>query len=155
MTQTLCDCGSTKPYHECCGPLISGKAKAVSPEELMRSRYTAFCKKKSQYLMETRHPDNRYPNDLEAIRQTMERTQWLGLKILKYDKNRVPGKDGAVEFVAFYKTDDVGQLHERSHFVMEGDTWYYQEGQLLEPVKLQRNEPCFCGSGKKYKKCHG
>jgi len=23
------------------------------------------------------------------------------------------------------------------------------------PVKIGRNEPCFCGSGKKYKKCHG
>ncbi|WP_446027740.1 SEC-C metal-binding domain-containing protein [Lelliottia amnigena] len=21
--------------------------------------------------------------------------------------------------------------------------------------KLGRNEPCYCGSGKKYKKCHG
>ena len=23
------------------------------------------------------------------------------------------------------------------------------------PVKIGRNDPCFCGSGKKYKKCHG
>jgi hypothetical protein len=24
-----------------------------------------------------------------------------------------------------------------------------------EEPKLGRNDPCFCGSGKKYKKCHG
>jgi hypothetical protein len=24
-----------------------------------------------------------------------------------------------------------------------------------ESPKLGRNDPCFCGSGKKYKKCHG
>jgi uncharacterized protein YecA (UPF0149 family) len=24
-----------------------------------------------------------------------------------------------------------------------------------EAPKLGRNDPCFCGSGKKYKKCHG
>jgi uncharacterized protein YecA (UPF0149 family) len=24
-----------------------------------------------------------------------------------------------------------------------------------ETPKLGRNDPCFCGSGKKYKKCHG
>jgi hypothetical protein len=24
-----------------------------------------------------------------------------------------------------------------------------------ERIKLGRNEPCYCGSGKKYKKCHG
>ena len=23
-----------------------------------------------------------------------------------------------------------------------------------EAMKLERNEPCWCGSGKKYKKCH-
>jgi preprotein translocase subunit SecA len=29
-----------------------------------------------------------------------------------------------------------------------------QQGNSSEP-KLGRNDPCFCGSGKKYKKCHG
>jgi preprotein translocase subunit SecA len=34
-----------------------------------------------------------------------------------------------------------------------------REGQKLQPVqveeKIGRNEPCPCGSGKKYKNCHG
>jgi len=27
--------------------------------------------------------------------------------------------------------------------------------QVINPGKIGRNDPCFCGSGKKYKKCHG
>jgi uncharacterized protein YecA (UPF0149 family) len=37
--------------------------------------------------------------------------------------------------------------HEHSHAVQEP----YRRA---EP-KPGRNEPCFCGSGRKYKKCHG
>ena len=37
---------------------------------------------------------------------------------------------------------------------------YYEEPQRIEQVKrdepkVGRNDPCPCGSGKKYKKCHG
>jgi preprotein translocase subunit SecA len=28
-------------------------------------------------------------------------------------------------------------------------------GALPDIQKIGRNDPCFCGSGKKYKKCHG
>jgi preprotein translocase subunit SecA len=27
--------------------------------------------------------------------------------------------------------------------------------QILKNKKIGRNEPCFCGSGKKFKHCHG
>jgi len=26
---------------------------------------------------------------------------------------------------------------------------------IKKPRKIQRNDPCLCGSGRKYKKCHG
>lgn len=31
----------------------------------------------------------------------------------------------------------------------------FVNGQLKEVPVVRRNEPCPCGSGKKYKKCHG
>ncbi|WP_425430029.1 SEC-C metal-binding domain-containing protein [Desulfamplus magnetovallimortis] len=37
----------------------------------------------------------------------------------------------------------------------ENDKWYYVDGVLLEPIKIGRNEPCWCQSNKKFKKCHG
>lgn len=30
-----------------------------------------------------------------------------------------------------------------------------QQGTVVVPAKVGRNEPCWCGSGKKYKRCHG
>jgi preprotein translocase subunit SecA len=30
-----------------------------------------------------------------------------------------------------------------------------QQGTIVAAEKVGRNEPCPCGSGKKYKKCHG
>ena len=30
-----------------------------------------------------------------------------------------------------------------------------QQGTIVATDKVGRNEPCPCGSGKKYKKCHG
>jgi len=30
-----------------------------------------------------------------------------------------------------------------------------RQGTIIAEAKVGRNEPCPCGSGKKYKKCHG
>jgi SEC-C motif-containing protein len=50
--------------------------------------------------------------------------------------------------------------HERSEFKKRDGQWYFMDGKLVqEPVraadKVGRNDPCPCGSGKKYKKCCG
>jgi SEC-C motif-containing protein len=64
-----------------------------------------------------------------------------------------------VEFRALYRTiTGMGVLHERSRFLYEDGCWYYVDGELIEDGALRsgktgRNEPCPCGSGKKYKKC--
>ncbi|HTU97567.1 MAG TPA: SEC-C metal-binding domain-containing protein, partial [Solirubrobacteraceae bacterium] len=45
-----------------------------------------------------------------------------------------------------------------------GEAQYAEDGPPAEPVQqrvvdeseqIGRNDPCWCGSGKKYKKCHG
>lgn len=118
----------------------------------MRSRYSAFCLGLVDYLIETTHPSKRQPDEREALNRTIAETQWLGLKILAHKQT----KDLAeVEFVAFYQDDKIGQLHERSRFSREAGRWYYHDGLFLPPIKLGRNDTCFCGSGKKIKHCHG
>jgi SEC-C motif-containing protein len=46
-------------------------------------------------------------------------------------------------------------LHEKSRFIKEEGKWFYLNGTVMPriSVKIGRNEPCPCGSGKKYKKC--
>lgn len=117
----------------------------------MRSRYSAFCLNKIDYLMNTLHPDFRKNDDKESLKLTIEQTNWLGLKIIGSDTQ---GNNATVEFVAFYQENPIGQMHELSRFVKVDMHWLYADGDFLAPIKLSRNEPCFCGSGKKLKKCH-
>ena len=153
--KATCYCGNQKFYEECCFPFISGSLKPEIPEQLMRSRFSAFCIKDIEYLISTHHPSVRQLNQREILAQTIHETQWLGLKVLEIDKSRMNQGIGYVEFIAFYKSIEEGQLHENSKFIYENGQWYYFDGVLLDPVKISRNEPCWCGSMKKFKKCHG
>lgn len=153
--KSTCYCGSQKFYEDCCYPFLSGESKPAIPEQLMRSRYSAFCIKDIDYLISTHHRSKRQLNEREILTQTIHETQWLGLKILKTDKSQISQGVGYVEFVAFYKSTGEGQLHENSKFIFENGQWYYLDGVTLDPLKFGRNEECWCGSEKKYKKCHG
>ena len=43
MHRPECPCGSGTPYDACCGVLHRGERQAATPEELMRSRYSAYA----------------------------------------------------------------------------------------------------------------
>lgn len=147
-----CPCGSRKIFKECCEPFHEGRSLPQSPEALMRSRFSAFFLKKADYLLATLHPENHAQNEKQLIEFSMQNTKWLSLRILK-TKLKLPC-DGWVEFVAFSEGNPVEQLHENSHFKFQNGRWYYTTGVQLPPIKLQRNDDCWCGSGKKLKKCH-
>lgn len=147
-----CPCASGLSYAECCQPLHQAEKTAQTAEALMRSRYSAFCLGEVDYLLDTLHPSKRHPGEREALRESIETTQWLGLKVMDHKQ---AGDRAEVEFVAFYEDAPFSQLHERSRFTREAGRWYYHDGLLLPAIKLGRNEPCFCGSGKKLKHCHG
>ena len=154
--KTDCYCGSQKDYDNCCWPFLTGRARPENPEQLMRSRYSAFCIKDIDYLISTHHPSMQTPDERDILTRTIHETQWLGLKVLRIEKEQSDQGVGYVEFVAFYKTNyTTGQLHEKSKFTHENDQWYYLDGLLMDPLKFGRNDPCWCGSNKKYKKCHG
>ena len=57
------------------------------------------------------------------------------------------------EFKAYYILNDrIELLHEKSTFVFINDEWKYQDGVLYD-TQIAKNEICFCGSKKKYKRC--
>jgi SEC-C motif-containing protein len=100
-------------------------------------------------------------------------SEWLGLKIISTAKGGVGDKVGTVEFVASYKQkNQVLNHHEISQFRKTNDgKWLFVSGESLpgdgadeapapkretmvrESQKIGRNDPCLCGSGKKYKAC--
>ena len=149
---TLCPCKSNKAYQVCCQPLHTGDVIANNAEQLMCSRYSAFVLKNIPYLIATLHPSQRENDDECVLKKTMDETQWLGLKIIKHKQQ---GSTATVEFIAFHQgKSDIEQLHEKSNFILENTLWFYVDGEILPAVKQSRNELCFCGSGKKIKKCH-
>lgn len=120
----------------------------------MRSRYSAFHKGEIDYLLRTRHPAYRALDSRESLQASIEATHWRSLRVINSAQRADAGE---VEFVAFYSSasESPGQIHEHSQFIREGQQWYYVTGVHLPPLKLHRNDGCWCGSGKKLKKCCG
>jgi SEC-C motif-containing protein len=142
----MCICGNERSYSECCGAIIEAKRSASTPEELMRSRYSAYVRANAEYLLASTVKENRYPGDIELIKEFSTSVEWLKLGVL----NAV---NDTVEFKAYYKDkESIQVLHEKSNFVKEDGVWRYKDGELYK-TKVERNESCPCGSGKKFKKC--
>ncbi len=151
-----CYCGLPTIFKQCCEKFINQSKIPETAEQLMRSRFTAFKLQRFQYLVDT------YQTKLPLKTSDFDTSiQWLGLKVIAIDRGEKSDSQGFVEFVAFYqsvKPEHLGkfeQLHEKSYFEKIDDKWFYINGAPLVKIKLVRNEPCFCNSGKKYKKCHG
>lgn len=151
-----CPCDPQKTFEECCGLYLNGKAVSPTAETLMRSRYSAYVKKDHNYLLRTWHTSSR---PTEESLDMPDNFSWTGLEILDTEAGGTEEQSGTVEFVAHYQTSSItNRLHEKSSFVREDGQWYYVDGKTLssQPVRSEkkgRNDPCPCGSGKKYKKC--
>jgi len=150
-----CPCGSEKSYQECCEPLHMGQARAKTAEQLMRSRYSAFSKGLVEYLLKTLHPSKRNENVQFSLLNTLNTCQWLKLELLDTIAGTVEDNIGFVEFVAYFMEKKVSAMQEKSRFIKEEGIWFYVDGETKKPEPPGRNEPCWCGSGKKSKKCHG
>ena len=174
-----CPCGSGLELKACCEPLIAGRSRPETAEQLMRSRYTAYTQVDVEYLERTIAPESRNDFDREECRKWASQSKWKGLKILRTEGGSSSDDTGTVEFVATYSQAGKGvDHHEVSQFrkakngqwlFIDGDSHTHAEGEghhhhhpakkvethrRTEP-KVGRNDPCPCGSGSKYKKCCG
>ena len=158
---THCPCGSGHPHDACCGPYLAGDG-APTAEALMRSRYAAFVLGNIDYLGETLAPDIRHEFDPIEAASTVENADWQGLEIRKLSQGGVEDTEGRVEFVARFRLGKEQRLHHEDCEFQKIDGRWYVSGGIVDPKqptrqvsKVGRNEPCPCGSGKKYKKCCG
>ncbi len=157
----LCACGSQRSYEQCCEPVVKGIRPAETAEELMRGRYTAYAKGAVEFILSSTHPDRRSECDEKAIRSWSANSVWQGLEIVSTEKGTADDVDGKVEFIANFTEERIKKsLHETGSFVKIDGSWFYVDGEIHPPKpfvrqedKVNRNDPCPCGSGKKYKKC--
>lgn len=158
---TTCACGSGRPFADCCQPFLNGDARPQTAEQLMRSRYTAFSTESIDYLQETLTPETQHEFDRTHVTEWAQASEWTGLDVLSVDKGGPDDSEGWVEFVARFSLNGKSHAHHETGYFRKIDgIWYYESGisgprTVRNGPKIGRNDPCPCGSGKKYKKCCG
>jgi SEC-C motif-containing protein len=127
----------------------------------MRARYSAYAKCAIDFIIASTHPDRRQECDEKAIKSWSANSDWTSFEIVSTEKGQDSDNEGKVEFIARFTEDRMKKtLHETGTFKRVDGNWYYSDGTVHPPKpfvrqddKLNRNDPCLCGSGKKYKKC--
>lgn len=115
-----------KGYANCCQPFHTKKATPQTPEQLMRSRYSAYVKKEMKYLFATHHPSTLDPQMMSEAKSWADQVKWLGLEVVQFLK-----KKNTVEFKADYLLNgEKHRHHEISRFVFEQGRWFYVDGEI-------------------------
>lgn len=155
---TACPCASGLAFDQCCGPVIAGRP-AETPLALMRARYSAFIQGEIAFLAATLAPEKRAAMDEAEVARSAKDAEAAGFEVIAADGE---GDEAGLEYVArFIIRGRPHAHHERARFRREADRWLYVDGQVnpksapMRADKVGRNDPCPCGSGKKFKKCCG
>ena len=86
---------------------------------------------------------------------------WTRLEVHSHEVVADNPDKAYVDFSAYGIEDNIEKvLHEKAEFLRVNGTWLYNREARLGPApykattpKVGRNDPCPCGSGKKYKQC--
>ncbi|WP_353176189.1 YchJ family metal-binding protein [Salinisphaera sp. T5B8] len=141
-----CPCQSGLAYAQCCAPYHRGRP-APTPQALMRARYSAYALGDTAYVKSSWHASTRPATlDLPAG------DRWLGLTVVDSGET---DDAGWVHFRAISRDDNgFAVLEEYSRFLREHGQWFYVDGEpTVTALEPGRNDPCPCGSGRKFKKC--
>lgn len=170
-----CFCQSGQNFSDCCQPFIQGQKLPVTAEQLMRSRFSAYCDGSDmamQYVANSYHPLSQADNQVGEITAFAKAAHFIALQVidvsdelalpesLQQQHSEFTAGDalsyGTVHFkVQFIMQDKLHLLEEKSRFIRTDQQWSYLDGTLFNhpPQKLSRNDSCPCQSGKKYKNC--
>ena len=131
-----------------------------SPRKLLEARYNTFVAGDVDFILESHHPETRAQVDRASIQAWSKESQWHGFEV---ESERVEGDKAFLRFAVRYTRGTETFTHrEDAEFRKSDAKWMYfdsqfpkQESIKRDGEKTGRNDPCPCGSGKKFKKCHG
>ena len=112
---------------KCCGLYLKGGALPATPEQLMRSRYTAYSLAKIGYIARTMRGKALSEFNVQDAKRWALRVKWKGLHVV----NTFLESDnkGVVEFIAqFQEGETLQRIHEISVFERIEGQWFYMEG---------------------------
>lgn len=131
-----------------------------SARALLEARYQAFVNGNIDFILESHHPETKAAIDRQSIEHWSKESKWEGLSI---ENEKVEDDKSYITFTVRYsKGAETINHRENAEFRKSDGRWLYFDSEFPKPEtlrregeKLGRNDPCSCGSGKKFKKCHG
>lgn len=130
-----CPCGSPLKYKKCCKVFHDNIKNPLNALELMKSRFSAYAFKQSNYIIKTTHKENQdYSENILEWEKEIEifssNTDFDKLEILEFIKGEI---ESFVTFRAnlFQNKNDVSFI-EKSRFKKEDNIWLYVDGEFLE-----------------------
>jgi len=176
-----CFCGADKNFSSCCQSFIEQKTVGEfdqqitpkTPEQLMRSRFSAYVMGNGQYIYDTYAKSSQLSQSVKEINDWSQTCTWIALQIhsiLPLNKRNdvaiIQSSEQHVEFSAFYIEDEIlYELRENSRFTLENIKlesiklenspeivnqnlqWRYNDGEIIkhcELAKVKRKELCPC-----------
>ena len=101
---------------------------ALTPDSLMRARYSAFAKRNIEFLIESHDEQTRQQVNAQELAEWAANAKFLSLQVLNTSEN---GPKGIVEFVAeIEEASNAYRHHEISVFRKKQGLWYYREGKV-------------------------
>ena len=89
----------------------------------------------------------------EGTRLFREMQGIVASQVVKILPHIIPAVNGVP--VASAQNSDLKEVHENAQTIGSGDGSYSGDSSISKKEEVGRNDLCPCGSGKKYKKCHG
>lgn len=124
-----CLCGKLLDKHNCLS-IVKGVNKAITAEELMRSRFVAFKICDIDYIVhsfaEKTKPKSSEKKDILSWARSVE---FVNLEILACSAGLENDSKGTVEFIAYFT--ELGKeysMRELSSFEKENGVWKYVDG---------------------------
>ena len=122
-----CPCNPLKSFSFCCEKFLKNAANPQSPEELMRSRYSAYALGNMDYIQQTMLSPAADNFNLEEAIESTKKTRFTRLKVMK---TWFENENGFVEFKAKYFVEKkCFVLHEKSEFHKVDGKWFYVDGE--------------------------
>ncbi len=130
MNMKSCICGKPQPFAKCCDRFLSYNQTARTPEQLMRSRFSAYALGGyGEYLISTWLPAS--AKGLSILDLSKKTVDWQRLKVISSFQQ---GDNGMVEFKAWFcasmSFDEMEIMHEVSEFVRIQSRWLYVGGRV-------------------------
>ena len=138
VSEEVCPCGNEDnlPYSKCCKKYHQGSLQAETPRRLLQTRFAAYSKGLSRYIVDTAVMPDTDPDELiRDIEASCAKLKFMDLSVLE---EAVHDDHAVIKFR--YKVKTVGQkgfrqgkaevIEETSHFIRDqkNGKWFFNEG---------------------------